>query len=169
MSRRPVPADLEDALAASPAARERFWSLPPDQLDRWVAYVQRARFPGRRRRRIADTVRRLGGGAGTVQTTEGAGAVALPRDDVWTWIVGLALLAALAAFLVWLTVYRHHHRSSGPAAVVVTAKSSVPKVTGIKLQSAEFQLKEAKLGVKVVRREAKKPKNIVLAQAPRSN
>jgi beta-lactam-binding protein with PASTA domain len=169
MSKRPVPADLEDALAASPAARERFWSLPPDQLDRWVAYVQRARFPGQRRRRIADTVRRLGGGSRTVQTTEGAGAVALPRDDVWTWIVGLAVLAALAAFLVWLTVYRHRDGSSGPAAVVVTAKSSVPKVTGIKLQSAEFQLKEAKLGVKVVRRDAKKPKNIVLAQAPRSN
>jgi beta-lactam-binding protein with PASTA domain len=169
MSRRPVPADLEDALAASPAARERFWSLPPDQLDRWVAYVQRARFPGQRRRRIADTVRRLGGSPRTVQTSEGAGAVALPRDDVWTWIVGLALLAALAAFLVWLTVYRHHDGSSGPAAVVVTARSSVPKVTGIKLQSAEFQLKEAKLGVKVVRRDAKKPKNIVLAQAPRSN
>jgi beta-lactam-binding protein with PASTA domain len=168
MSKRPVPADLEDALAASPAARERFWSLPPEQLDRWVAYVQRARFPGQRRRRIADTVRRLGGGgAGTVETTEGA--VALPRDDVWTWLVGLALLAALAAFLVWLTVYRHHHSSSSPAAVVVTAKSAVPKVTGIKLESAEFQLKEAKLGVKVVRRNAKKPKNIVLAQAPRSN
>ncbi len=170
MSKRPVPADLEDALAASPAARERFWSLPPEQLDRWVAYVQRARFPGQRRRRIADTVRRLGGsGARTVETTEGGRTVALPRDDVWTWLVGLALLAALAAFLVWLTVYRHHHRSSNPAAVIVTAKSTVPKVTGIKLESAEFQLKEAKLGVKVVRRNAKKPKNIVLAQAPRSN
>lgn len=170
MSKRPVPADLEDALAASPAARERFWSLPPDQLDRWVAYVERARFPGQRRRRIADTVRRLGGGTRTVQTAERGGAVALPRDDVWTWVIGLALLAALAAFLVWLTVYRHHHhRSSNPAAVVVTAKSSVPKVVGIKLESAEFQLKEAKLGVKVVRRDAKKPKNIVLAQAPKSN
>lgn len=170
MSKRPVPADLEDALAANPAARERFWSLPPDQLDRWVAYVQRARFPGQRRRRIADTVRRLGG-ARTVETreSEGAGVVALPRDDVWTWLIGLVLLAALAAFLVWLTVYRHHHHSSNPTAVVVTAKSSVPKVVGIKLESAEFQLKEAKLGVKVLKRDAKKPKNIVLAQAPQAN
>jgi beta-lactam-binding protein with PASTA domain len=170
MSKRPVPADLEDALAAVPAARDRFWSLPPDQLDRWVAYVQRARFPGQRRRRIADTVHRLGG-ARTVQTreSEGAAVVALPRDDVWTWLIGLVLLAALAAFLVWLTVYRHHNHSSSPAAVVVTAKSSVPKVVGIKLESAEFQLKEAKLGVKVVRRDAKKPKNIVLAQAPQSD
>jgi beta-lactam-binding protein with PASTA domain len=169
MAKRPVPADLEDALAASPAARERFWSLPPEQLDRWVAYVQRARFPGQRRRRIADTVRRLGGGTRTVQTAESGGAVALPRDDLWTWVIGLALLAALAAFLVWLTVYRHHHHSSNPAAVVVTAKSPVPKVVGIKLESAEFQLKEAKLGVKVVRRNAKKPKNIVLAQAPKAD
>jgi len=39
MARRPVPADLENALAASPAARDAFWSLPPNHLDRWVSYV----------------------------------------------------------------------------------------------------------------------------------
>ena len=53
---RPVPADLEDALAESPGARERFWALPPEELDRWVAYIQRARFPGQRTRRINETV-----------------------------------------------------------------------------------------------------------------
>lgn len=172
MSKRPVPADLEDALAAVPAARDRFWSLPPAELDRWVAYVQRARFPGQRRRRIAETVRRLGGAPTTTAVaTEDArpAAVALPRDDWATWLIGLALLAGLAAFLVWLTVYRHHHDSNGPAAVVVTAKSTVPKVVGIKLESAQFQLSEAKLGSKVVRRDAKKPKGIVLAQAPKAD
>ena len=172
MSKRPVPADLEDALAAVPAARDRFWALPPEELDRWVAYVQRARFPGQRRRRIAETVRRLGGATTTtaVATEEARpAAVALPRDDWATWLIGLALLAGLAAFLVWLTVYRHHHDSNGPAAVVVTAKSTVPKVVGIKLESAQFQLKEAKLGNKVVRRDAKKPKGIVLAQAPKAD
>jgi beta-lactam-binding protein with PASTA domain len=170
MSRRPVPADLEDALAAVPAARDRFWALPPEELDRWVAYVQRARFPGQRRRRIAETVRRLGGTTAAVETreSEGAAVVPFPRDDWATWLIGLALLAGLAAFLVWLTVFRHHH-DSGPAAVVVTAKSSVPKVVGIKLESAQFQLKEAKLGAKVVRRDAKKPKGIVLAQAPKAD
>jgi len=85
-----------------------------------------------------------------------------------TWLIGLVLLAALAAFLVWLTVYRHHS-SKSQTAVVVTAKSPVPKVVGIKLEAAEFQLKEAKLGVKIVRRAAKKPKNVVLSQAPRAN
>jgi beta-lactam-binding protein with PASTA domain len=172
MSKRPVPADLEDALAAVPAARDRFWSLPPEDLDRWVAYVQRARFPGQRRRRIAETVRRLGGTTTTaaVETEEARpGVVALPRDDWATWLIGLALLAGLAAFLLWLTVFRHHHDSNGPAAVVVTAKSTVPKVVGIKLESAQFQLNEAKLGVKVVRRDAKKPKGIVLAQAPKAD
>jgi len=173
MSKRPVPADLEDALAAVPAARDRFWALPPEELDRWVAYVQRARLPGQRRRRIAETVRRLGGAPATaaaVETEEARpGVVALPRDDWATWLIGLALLAGLAAFLVWLTVYRHHHDSNGPASVVVTAKSTVPKVVGIKLESAQFQLNEAKLGVKVVRRDAKKPKGIVLAQAPKAD
>ena len=154
MARRPVPADLEDALAASPAARERFWALPPEQLDGWVAWVERARFPGQRRRRIRETVRRLGG-ARAVAATE---TVALPRDDWWVWVVGLVLLAGLAAFLVWLTVFRDNGDNS-PSAVVVTAKSTVPKVTGIKLQSAEFQLKEAKLGEKLVRRDSTKPRN----------
>ena len=47
----PVPTDLENALAANPAARERFWALPPEQKDAWVAFVERARFRGARRRR----------------------------------------------------------------------------------------------------------------------
>jgi beta-lactam-binding protein with PASTA domain len=160
MSRRPVPADLENALAASPDARDAFWSLPPNQLDRWVSYVERSRFPGQRRRRIVRTVERLGGDPD---------AVALPRDDWLVWLLCLVVLGAIAGFLVWWLVYRHDTEQSGTSAVVVTAKSTVPKVTGIKLQAAEFQLKEAKLGVKVVRREAKKPKNIVLGQAPRAN
>jgi beta-lactam-binding protein with PASTA domain len=167
MARRPVPADLEDALAASPAARERFWSLPPDQLDGWVGWVERARFPGQRRRRVAETVRRLGGRR-TATATE-AEAVVLPREEWWVWLIGLALLAALAGFLLWLTVYRHHHHKASPSTVVVTAKSAVPGVTGIKLQAAEFQLKQAKLGTKLVRRNAAKPRDLVLGQAPRAD
>ena len=160
MARRPVPADLENALAGSPAARDAFWSLPPNQLDRWVGYVERSRFPGQRRRRIVRTVERLGGDPD---------AVALPRDDWLVWLLCLVVLGALAGFLVWWLVYRHDTKQTGTSAVVVTAKSTVPKVTGIRLQAAEFQVKEAKLGVKVVRRTAKKPKNIVLAQAPRAD
>lgn len=167
MARRPVPADLEDALAADVTARERFWALPPEQLDRWVAYVERARFPGQRRRRIAETVRRLGGGR-AVTEVRGGGAAVLPRDDWAIWLIALALLAAIAAFLVWWFGYRHHDNRSPSAAVVVTAKSTVPKVTGIKLQAAEFQLKEAKLGTRLVRRASAKKAGIVLGQAPRS-
>jgi beta-lactam-binding protein with PASTA domain len=167
MARRPVPADLEDALAASPAARERFWALPPEELDRWVGYVSRARFPGQRRRRISETVRRLGGARAVTTESRDGGVVAVPRESAWAWVLGLALLLALAAFLVWLTVYRDRDSKSAPTAVVVTSKTSVPRVVGIKLEAAQFQLKEAKLGYKVVRRAAKKPKGIVLAQAPR--
>ena len=159
MARRPVPADLENALAASPSARDAFWSLPPNHLDRWVSYVERSRFPGQRRRRIVRTVERLGGDPN---------AVALPRDTWLVWLLGLVVLGALAGFLVWWLVYRGHTKHHTTSAVVVTAKSTVPKVTGIRLQAAEFQLKEAKLGVKVVRRDAKKPKNIVVGQAPQS-
>src|SRR5213082_2536141 len=94
---RPVPSDLEDALAASPAARERFWSLPPAQVDAWVRYVERGRLPGSRRRRTAETVRRLAGRPrrrATVVTTNGnAVAAAPPRDDWLVWLLVLAVLA----------------------------------------------------------------------------
>jgi beta-lactam-binding protein with PASTA domain len=159
MARR-VPVDLEDALAASPTARERFWSMPSQQKDAWVAWVDRGRFPGARRRRVADAVRRLGG-----RTEIEHGVVPLPRD--WSaWVLGLVLLAGLAAFLVWLTVFRDRGHETRPSAVVVTAKSTVPKVTGIRYQAAQFQLQQAKLTVKVVRRNASRPRGIVIGQRP---
>lgn len=162
MARRPVPADLEDALAANPAARERFWALPPEDLDRWVSYVERARLPGRRRRRVSRAVTMLGGEAAPPPAVPSG---PIPRDTVTPWLAGLLLLGALAAFLVWWTVYRGDDAAQ-PVAVVVTAKGVVPKVTGIKLEAAQFQLNEAKLRSKVVRRTASKPKGIVVAQTP---
>ena len=164
---RPVPADLEDALAAAPAARDRFWALPPEQKDSWVAYVERARFPGARKRRVAETVRRLAGrprAAAAVE--EAAPAVALPREDWSLWLIGLALLAGLVAFLVWLTVSTRNHDDPKATAVVVNATATVPKVTGIRYQSAQFQLKDAKLASTLTRRNAGKPKGIVISQRP---
>jgi beta-lactam-binding protein with PASTA domain len=164
---RPVPADLEDALAASPAARDTFWAMPAEQKDAWVAWVERARLPRARRRRVADAVRRLAGPAAVREpAVEGPAPVPLPRENWWVWLVGLLLLAALAAFLVWLTVYRHH--DSKPATVVVTAKATVPGVVGVRVQSAQFQLQQAKLASKVVHKAATKPKGIVLDQAPKA-
>jgi beta-lactam-binding protein with PASTA domain len=163
MARR-VPADLEDALASNRAARDRFWSMPAEQKDAWVGWVDRARMPGARRRRISQTVYRLA--APSRRRRESTEVVAVPREHALGWVLGVALLAALAAFLVWLTVYRHHHESHA-AAVAVSAKASVPKVVGIRVQSAQFELRQAKLGYKVVRKAAKKPKGIVVGQAPK--
>ena len=159
---RSVPADLEDALATSPAARERFWAMPAEHKDAWVAYVERSRFPGARRRRVAETVRRLGGRRTVATTAERP----LPGTDWGLWLVVLALLAGAAVLLLWLFVFRGG--DSNPAAVVVSAKATVPKVTGIRYQSAQFQLKEAKLGSTITRRKGSKPKGIVLGQAPNS-
>jgi beta-lactam-binding protein with PASTA domain len=166
---RQVPSDLEDALAASPAARDRFWSLPPERKDQWVGWIERARLPRARRRRIAEAVRRLSTAAPPATAVEGesVAAVPLPRDDWGAWLIGLALLAGLAAFLVWYTVYRDDN-PKGRSTVVVTAKATVPKVVGIRYQSAVFQLKQAKLTSKLVRRAATKPRGIVIGQRPQA-
>src|SRR4051794_13904942 len=98
---RSVPADLEDALATNPGARERFWAMPSAQKDSWVAYVERSRFPGARRRRVAETVRRLGSGRAVTTAVEqnGAAPVPVPRNDWALWLVGLALVAGLVALV----------------------------------------------------------------------
>jgi beta-lactam-binding protein with PASTA domain len=160
----PVPADLEDALAANPAARANFGAMSPEQKDAWVAWIDRARLPRARRRRVAEAVRRIGGG-GAVRETEVAGpaVVPLPRDDWWVWLVGLALLAGLGAFLVWLTVYRDRDSHPATAGSVV-----VPKVVGSPAESARFQLKGAKLGSVLVHAAAAQPKGVVIRQSPRA-
>ena len=161
--------ELENALADNPAARERFWALPPEQKDAWVAFVERGRFPGARRRRAADAARRLGAAAPAVEEGAVAAPVALPRNDWGEWLIGLALLAGLAAFLLWLTVFRHDdNKNATPTTTTAAATSTVPKVTGIAVQSAKFQLRDAKLGSKVTRLAAAKPKGIVVAQAPKA-
>jgi hypothetical protein len=158
----PVPSDLEDALADDPTARESFWAMPPEQKDAWIAWVDRARLPRARRRRVAAAARRLSG-ANAVREPR----VAPPREDPWVWLVGLALLAGLAAFLVWLTVYhgRHHDTASAPPAA---AKVAVPRVVGIRYQAARFQLREAKLASTLTRKASAKPKGMVLGQAPKA-
>ena len=160
-----MPTDLEDALAADPAARESFGAMPPAEKDAWIAWLDRARLPRARRRRVADAVRRLGG----TEAVRDTRVVAPPREDPWVWLFGLALLAGLAAFLVWLTVYHHHHHNgASPAPAVVAAKATVPKVAGIRYQSARFQLRQAKLASTLTHTASSKPKGIVIGQAPKA-
>jgi hypothetical protein len=160
---RSVPADLEDALSANPAARASFGAMSSEQKDAWIAWIERPRFARARRRRVADAVHRIGGGVAVRETEVVApAAVALPRDDGWVWLLGLALLAGLAAFLVWLTVYRHRD-SHAPADGMVL----VPNVVGNSAESARFQLRSAKLGSVLVHAATATPKGIVANQTPR--
>jgi beta-lactam-binding protein with PASTA domain len=158
---RPVPADLEDALASNRAARDRFWSMPAEQKDAWVGWVDRARLPRARRRRVSQAVYRLSGAS----VRREPAAVVVPREHGLAWVLGVTLLAAVAAFLVWLTLYRRHHDSA--ASVAVSSNVSVPEVVGVRVQSAQFQLRQAKLTSKVERRRASQPKGIVVGQTPK--
>jgi beta-lactam-binding protein with PASTA domain len=167
---RPVPADLEDALAAAPAAREQFWALPPEKVDEWVRWVEGARMPRARRRRIAEAVRRLSARpavAETVVATDAPAPVAPPRDSWWLWLLALLLIVGIGALIYWFAVRNDHHKSK-PGAVVVSAKATVPQVVGIREQAAKFQLRQAKLATTVVKQNANKPRGIVVVQRPKA-
>jgi beta-lactam-binding protein with PASTA domain len=157
----PVPTDLEDALADDPAARESFWAMPPEEKDAWIAWLDDARLPRARRRRVAATARRLGGAEFVHERR-----LAPPRENPWVWVIGLALLAGLGAFLVWLTVYHDKHHGTPPPAAA--ARVSVPKVVGIRYQAARLELRQKKLASTLTRQAASKPRGIVLDQAPKA-
>src|SRR5258706_6186708 len=165
----PVPPDPEDGLAAAPAAREQLWALPPEQVDDWVRWVEAARLPRARRRRIAEAVRRLStrpAAAATVVETNGARPVAPPRDSAWLWFLAVLLLVAIGALIYWFAV-RNDTNDSKPGSVVVSAKATVPQVVGVREQAATFQLRQAKLATTVVKRSAAEPRGIVIAQKPK--
>ena len=178
---RTVPADLENALAAAPAAREYFWSLPPEQVDEWVAWVEGARMPRARRNRIAETVRRLGGGRpaaalatddtivatnGNVATNGARPVAGPPRESPWLWLLAIVGLLGIAALIYFLAV-RNNDSGSKPAPAAVSAKSTVPKVVGLREPAARFQLEQKKLATTVVKLAAAQPRGIVVGQKPK--
>ncbi len=160
MPRTAVPPDLEDALDTVPGARARFESLPPERSASLVGWIEEAQLPQTRRRRVAETVRRLvvpAAGETTVVT-------APPRSTGWAWLIAGAVLAGAAAFVLWLVFGRDHAQPA--ERVVVTAQTTVPRVVGIKVQAARFQLREARLGAIALPRVSKRPAGIVLGQRP---
>jgi beta-lactam-binding protein with PASTA domain len=83
------------------------------------------------------------------------------------WFLALVLLIGIGALSYWFAV-RNDHSSAKPASVVVSAKATVPKVVGLRQQAAQFQLRQDKLAVTVVKRAAAKPRGIVVGQKPKS-
>jgi beta-lactam-binding protein with PASTA domain len=161
----PVPADLEEALAVSPAARDAFNALPPERKDAWISWVDGRRGPGRRRR-IQYAVGRLGGyrGAAAAETVEQPLYPVPPEREWWPWVLlALLVLAGIAALLIWLFAFRNHHHHTN---TVVTQKTTVPLVIGQKQQAAVAALRRAKLGAVVLETHTKQPKDTVVRQDP---
>ncbi|MDO4681705.1 MAG: YdeI/OmpD-associated family protein [Lautropia sp.] len=57
----PLPADLEAALAAHPVAGQRFNALPPSHQREYLKWIEEAKKPDTRARRIQGTVEPLTG------------------------------------------------------------------------------------------------------------
>ena len=54
-----LPTDLQEAFAANPAAGERFLALPPSHQREYLKWIDEARRPETRARRIQATIGRL--------------------------------------------------------------------------------------------------------------
>jgi uncharacterized protein YdeI (YjbR/CyaY-like superfamily) len=58
-----VPADFLAALAAAPEAEQRFGTMPPSHKREYVVWIEGARNPETRARRVAAAVQRILSGA----------------------------------------------------------------------------------------------------------
>ena len=73
----------------------------------------------------------------------------LPRENWWVWLLGLLLLAGPRG-VSRLADGVSPPRLVKPSTVVVSAKATVPGVVGVRYQSAQFQLQQAKLASKLI-------------------
>ena len=76
-------------------------------------------------------------------------------DDVWPWL-GLLVLLAVAALLVWLFVLRGHHHKA----------HVVPAVVGLQERTAIKRLTDDGYNVKSIHEPLKRPAGIVASQKP---
>src|SRR6185437_6531770 len=91
----------DDALDTVPGARARFDSLPPERSASLVGWIEEAELPQTRRRRVAETVRRL-----VVSAAGETVVTAPPRSHGLVWLIIGALLATLVALFLWLAYGR---------------------------------------------------------------
>jgi beta-lactam-binding protein with PASTA domain len=160
----PVPPDVERALAADPAARGRFDAMPPQTKDAWIAWINRARLPAARRRRIGHMLRVLGAPARRTATGEEVVEEFRPPPPlIWPWLLALAIALLVAALLIWLFAFRDDDGSRS----VVVERTTVPNLVGQRRAEAVERAKRAHLTpVNRFRRSAQRA-GVVVDQDPR--
>jgi serine/threonine-protein kinase len=154
-----VPPDLEQGLADAPTARRRFDSLPPQEKDRWIAWVQRARLGPARRRRIAHAQAALGvpprrAASGEEFYEE----IPPPRPLIWPWLLLLLLLVAGGLIALWLLTRGGDNHKARPVVV--------PNVVGQKQNSAVAEVNSRHLVARIATKTSKLPAGTVFAEDP---
>jgi beta-lactam-binding protein with PASTA domain len=148
-----LPADVAAAIDRVPQARERFFSLPAEQQDAWLNWVDRAREERGRQARIDDMIRRLGprGTVAQEEVVEPAGPP--PERYWWLWLL-LLLVLVIGGLLAWYFLTRG------------SDKATVPNVIGLRAEAAAAKIHDKGLDATPLTGASDRPPNVVYAEKP---
>jgi beta-lactam-binding protein with PASTA domain len=148
-----LPADVAAALDRVPQARERFSSLPAEQQDAWLNWIDRARGEQGRQARLDDMIRRLGppGAVAEEEVVEPAGPP--PERYWWLWLLLLFVLV-IGGLLAWYFLTRGND------------KATVPNVIGLRADAAAARIHDKGLDVSPRTGASNRPPDVVFAEKP---
>jgi beta-lactam-binding protein with PASTA domain len=150
---RQLPADVAAALDRYPQAGDRFSSLPADEQDAWLTWVDRARGRRGRAARIDEMIRRLAPAAAGAEEEVVESAGPPPERYWWLWLL-LLLLLVIGGLLAWYFLTRDND------------KTTVPNVIGLREDAAAARIHDEGLDVLPRTGPSDRPPNVVLGEKP---
>jgi beta-lactam-binding protein with PASTA domain len=150
---RQLPADVAAALDRFPRAGDRFSSLPADQQDAWLTWVDRGRGGRGRVARIDEMIRRLAPSAAGAEEEVVEPAGPPPERYWWVWLL-LLLLLVIGGLLAWYFLTRDND------------KTTVPNVIGLREDAAAARIHDKGLDVLPRTGPSDRPPNVVFGETP---